>query len=188
MAPEPVYYTVTFDVQGHGTAPKDQQVLEGGHATLPTPTPSETGWAFKGWYADKACTEAFRFTSTEIKNDTTVYARWVKLWTVRFDVQGHGTAPANQTVEDGSTASRPGNPTANTYSFGGWYTDSGCTTAYDFSSPVTGNLTLYAKWTYTGKGPKTGDESSTGLWIALACVGAAGLVGTGLALKKRKRK
>ena len=30
--------------------------------------------------------------------------------------------------------------------FAGWYTDPGCTTAYDFSTPVTSNLTLYAKW------------------------------------------
>ena len=30
--------------------------------------------------------------------------------------------------------------------FAGWYTDPGCTTAYDFNTPVTSNLTLYAKW------------------------------------------
>ena len=68
------------------------------------------------------------------------------------------------------------------------YTDSACTTAFNFDSPITQDLTLYAKWTYTGKGPKTGDESNTALWIALACVCAVGLAGTGIALSKRRRR
>lgn len=32
------------------------------------------------------------------------------------------------------------------YQFQGWYTDRACTKAYDFSTPVTGDVTLYAKW------------------------------------------
>ena len=31
----------------------------------------------------------------------------------------------------------------------GWYTDSACTKAYNFSKPVTKNLTLFAKWNAT---------------------------------------
>ncbi|MCR5102360.1 MAG: leucine-rich repeat protein [Butyrivibrio sp.] len=33
------------------------------------------------------------------------------------------------------------------YNFGGWYTDSACTSAYDFTTRVTSDITLYAKWT-----------------------------------------
>ncbi|MDR1374262.1 MAG: leucine-rich repeat protein, partial [Treponema sp.] len=33
--------------------------------------------------------------------------------------------------------------------FGGWYSDSGLTTAWDFNSSVTADITLYAKWTVT---------------------------------------
>lgn len=32
------------------------------------------------------------------------------------------------------------------YDFAGWYTDQACTSAYDFDSPVTNDITLYAKW------------------------------------------
>ena len=32
--------------------------------------------------------------------------------------------------------------------FGGWYTDSDCTNAYNFTEAVTSDMTLYAKWTY----------------------------------------
>ena len=66
--------------------------------------------------------------------------------TVTFNTQG-GTPVESQTVANNSTVAQPAAPTRDGYTFGGWYTDEGCTTAYDFNAPVTGNLTLYAKWT-----------------------------------------
>ena len=66
---------------------------------------------------------------------------------VTFNANGHGTAPAAQTVTSGSKATKPTDPTASGYTFGGWYTDSACTKAYSFDTAVTGNITLYAKWT-----------------------------------------
>ena len=33
------------------------------------------------------------------------------------------------------------------YTFAGWYTEEKLTNKYDFAAPVTGNITLYAKWT-----------------------------------------
>ncbi len=68
-------------------------------------------------------------------------------YTVSFDSQG-GSDVAEQTVASGEKASQPSAPTRSGYSFQGWYTDAACTTAWDFGSDtVTGNLTLYAKWT-----------------------------------------
>lgn len=71
-------------------------------------------------------------------------------WFVMFDSQG-GTAVAQQTVDNNGTATEPTAPTRTGYTFGGWYTDSQCNdgTAYNFSTAVTQNLTLYAKWTLT---------------------------------------
>lgn len=68
-------------------------------------------------------------------------------YTVTFDANGHGTAPAAETVESGKTASEPAALTAEGYTFGGWYTDAACTTKWDFSTAVTADITLYAKWT-----------------------------------------
>ena len=68
-------------------------------------------------------------------------------YTVTFNANGHGTAPAAQTVEEGKTAAKPADPTADGWTFGGWFTEKECKTAYDFSTLVTANLTLYAKWT-----------------------------------------
>ena len=72
--------------------------------------------------------------------------------TVTFDAGG-GSAVAAQKVEDGKAAARPEDPAREGYTFAGWYSDAGCTRAYDFSTPVSGDVTLYAKWTK--------DESAT---------------------------
>ena len=68
-------------------------------------------------------------------------------FTVTFNANGHGTAPEAQKVPSGGKATEPTAPTAAGYTFGGWYTDSQCTNKYDFSTAVTKNITLYAKWT-----------------------------------------
>lgn len=66
-------------------------------------------------------------------------------YTVTFDSNG-GTAVPSQPVKSGATAVKPNDPTRSGYTFNGWY-DKELKTAYDFSTPVTGNITLYAKWT-----------------------------------------
>ena len=83
-------------------------------------------------------------------------------YTVTFNANGHGTAPAAQTVTSGSKATKPTDPTASGYTFGGWYTDSACTKAYSFDTAVTANITLYAKWTaVTTPAPSTPAPTNT---------------------------
>lgn len=66
-------------------------------------------------------------------------------YTVTFNSNG-GSSVSSQTVEEGEKVSKPTDPTRDGYTFGGWYTDSACTQAYDFNTEVSGNITLYAKW------------------------------------------
>ncbi len=68
-----------------------------------------------------------------------------KTYTVSFNSNG-GSAVKAQTVKSGAKTSKPANPTKGGYVFKGWYSDKGLTKAYDFSSAVKGNVTLYAKW------------------------------------------
>ena len=68
-------------------------------------------------------------------------------YTVTFNANGHGTAPAAQTVESGGTATTPTSPTASGYTFGGWYTEAACTNEFSFSTTINADITLYAKWT-----------------------------------------
>lgn len=71
---------------------------------------------------------------------------WSSLYTVTFNNNGYGATPNRQYIASGSTATDPGTLTAEGQTFGGWYTDSACTNKYNFSTAVTGNITLYAKW------------------------------------------
>lgn len=66
-------------------------------------------------------------------------------YTVTFDPNG-GTAVEAQTVSRNGTVTRPEGIRREGYQFAGWYRDPGFTASYDFTKPVTGNLTLYAKW------------------------------------------
>lgn len=136
---------VSFNTNGHGTAPASQTVELNGKATKPA-DPTAEGYVFRGWYTTAACTTEFDF-NTPIAADTTLYAKWDEIYTVTFNVGGHGTAPAPQKVENGGKATKPENPTAKGWRFDGWYTDEKCTARYDFDKAVTANTTLYAKWT-----------------------------------------
>lgn len=66
--------------------------------------------------------------------------------TVKFDT-GDGSNVVDKTVADGKTVSMPAEPELAGYVFWGWYTDPECTEMYDFATPVTEDLTLYAYWT-----------------------------------------
>ena len=69
--------------------------------------------------------------------------------TISFESNG-GSAVAQITVENGSeftSAAAPSEPTRDGYEFTGWFSDEGCTVAYDWSSLVTEPITLYAGWT-----------------------------------------
>ncbi len=66
-------------------------------------------------------------------------------FTVTFNSNG-GSAVAPQTVQSGKTATKPIDPTKTGYTFDGWYSDSALTKSFDFTTQITANITLYAKW------------------------------------------
>ena len=140
-------YTVTFITNGKCDAPATQTVTEGGKATKPA-NPSAEGYTFGGWYRDSACTNAYNFNSA-VTSNIVLYAKWTHIpYTVTFDTGGLGTAPESQTVNHGGKVERPDDPSAEGYTFTGWYTDEDCTEdfEYDFGSRVTSDITLYAGW------------------------------------------
>lgn len=114
-------------------------------------------------------------------------------YTVTFNMNGHGTQITAQTVESGSKAIKPADPTAEGWTFGGWYADATFSTKFDFNTAITANTTVYAKWTKNSAAPadptspQTGDTSNMFLWIALLLVSGGALVGTTVYGKKRKR-
>jgi uncharacterized repeat protein (TIGR02543 family) len=76
--------SVTFDANGHGTAPAAQTNLWSNEAKVTKPAdPSAEGWLFLGWYTDAACTTKWDFNS-EIPGDMTLYAGWATPCTAIF--------------------------------------------------------------------------------------------------------
>lgn len=73
----------------------------------------------------------------------------LKKYSVTFNANGQGTAPATQSIYHGYKATKPTDPTATGYTFGGWYTDAACTStkAWNWNTAITSAITLYAKWT-----------------------------------------
>ncbi len=143
-------YTVTFDLNGKiGTAPAAQTVEKGKTVSKPS-DPSAEGLKFVAWCTDKEGKNVYDF-ATPVTADITLYAKWVEAsadtFTVTFVLNGKsGTAPAAQTVEKGKTVSKPADPKADGFVFKAWCTDKEGKKEYDFSTPVTANITLYAKW------------------------------------------
>ena len=137
-------YTVKF-VSDHGSF-KDQTIEHGKPIDTDKLTiPEVEGYTFDGWYADAAHTTKFDFTQP-IKSNTTVYAKWTANdYEVSF-ITEHGNAPTSQNVKYNGTAKDPGKLSAEGYTFVGWYADAAHTTEFKFSTPITGDTKVYAKW------------------------------------------
>ncbi len=174
-------FTVTFHTDGGSAiAP---QIIEAEIAmphsnerifgkALAVEDPQRAGYTFAGWYSDASLETEFDFES-EIKADTDIYAGWEAdsaIFTVSFDANGHGTAPTPQSVAEGMKAVKPADLTQSGRTFGGWYREADCIHAFDFETPITGDVTLFAKWTEvasgsgsgSGGGSNSGNSSSSG--------------------------
>lgn len=95
-----------------------------------------------GYTADKL-TVSGSMPDSDVTVDVTFTA---KDYTVTYESNGGRTVPS-QAVKYNETANKPADPTKSGCTFAGWYTEEKLTNKYDFAAPVTGNITLYAKWT-----------------------------------------
>ena len=68
---------------------------------------------------------------------------------VEFNSNG-GSAISAREIVAGTTTSAPAAPTLDGHRFVGWYSDEALTTAFNFATPITANITLYAKWREIG--------------------------------------
>ncbi len=137
--------TVTFETNG-GNVIDAIDVNQDSAITLPA-NPTKEGYIFDGWFLDEALEEALTtgFIPTE---SITLYAKWrpaIESYTVTF-VTGYDQTVEPQTVEENEFASTPSALTRTGHTFGGWYIDQSFETLYDFETPVTADVTIYAKW------------------------------------------
>lgn len=83
----------------------------------------------------------------------------VKDVTVKYESNGGSTVP-DETVAYNSVFTKPENPTLADHTFEGWFIDNELTKAYDFNTPATKDITLYAKWGKIPADPDSGDPTT----------------------------
>ena len=143
-------YKITF-------ANEDGSVLQASefeYGSLPeytgaTPTKSATveyTFTFEGW--DKTiskvtgeATYTAKYSAKPITKDDLNF----KHFTVTFESNG-GSEVVSQLVADGAKAFKPEEPMRERYTFGGWFIDPELTKPFSFTTPITADITIYAKW------------------------------------------
>lgn len=136
--------------------------LDGETITIPDAVPERYGYDFLGWSVKAVPAENDKLLkagdTVTVDGDVVFTAQWkLKEYTVSFDSKG-GTKVDSQIVEHGSTATKPGNPHRNDYTFKGWYLDG---KKFDFSTPITGDITLVARWATKTSGGSSGSSDSS---------------------------
>ncbi len=155
---EDVYYKVSFNANGGTNPPSSQSVLEGELALEPDKEPTRSGYEFTGWYTDQNGKYRYNF-GAKVNEGITLYAGWEEetvilppvvedtYYKITFNTNGGTNPPSSQSVKENEYATEPSKePMREGYEFTGWYTDTNGNNEYNFSSKVTGNITLYAGW------------------------------------------
>ncbi len=135
--------TVYFDANGGECDTYSRYEYEGQtYGTLPEA--SRDGYVFTGWYlGDEKITSATEFAGGNI----TLTAKWeLPRFTVTFDTLGNAEAPDAMIVEKGNAVEALPELSKAGYSFEGWFTESDGGEAFDVSTPISEDITLYARF------------------------------------------
>ena len=143
-------YNVTFNANGHGSAPEAQLIEMSARASEPT-APTAEGYTFGGWYKEAGCETPWNFASDGVTAATTLFAKWTAInYSISYDLVGGSVAsenPTSYTLESGAITLN--NPTKDGYIFSGW-TGTGLGSAtinVTISAGSTGDRSYTATWT-----------------------------------------
>ncbi len=161
-------YTITFDSNG-GTKISSQTIKENDLVNKPS-DPTREGYTFNGWYNGKVkydfntkVTENLNLTAKWTKNETVTpddnkepekEEVVVKTYTVTFNTDG-GTKLSSIKVKENDLITKPDTPVKEGYNFLGWYLNN---KTYNFSTKVTSDITLLAKWEKVKTTEETGKD------------------------------
>ena len=143
-------YTVTLD--GNGGQPASLTVETDGDGYLDPELMelvqlefTRAGYDLVGWSLTPGG-KPLNLETYAFSGDETIYALWsVQYYTVSFETDGGSVVPA-QSVAYGKTAYEPDDPYKAGSSFEGWYADPQLTQPFSFTTPITRDTVLYAKW------------------------------------------
>ena len=223
QVPEDARYVTVHFYDEFGTYLGDGAVLNGtSDWSGPIDAPELDGYTFLGWAEEGGSVyspELLGQVVVSVPDDVTEltyiahYEKTPATQTHKVTFDDCLESTKNQVVEvaDGETVARPEDPVCEGWTFLGWYTDTQLTQEFDFSTPVTADMTLYAKWQQNAEQPGEGttddgadDTTSTetptaagetmpqtsdlaGIAVAATGAAGAGLAGIGAILGKKRR-
>ncbi|MGF6989662.1 putative repeat protein (TIGR02543 family) [Lachnospiraceae bacterium PM6-15] len=141
-------HTITFNANGGTVDTNSKKVTYGkGYGALPTPTKS--GYTFKGWFTSKTGDkQVLSTTKVEIVKNQNLYAQWLPKYTVTFNANSGVVSPTSKEVAKGLMYGELPVPVKAGYYFKGWFTSKTGdkqvlpTTVVEISK----NQNLYAQW------------------------------------------
>ncbi|WEV67296.1 InlB B-repeat-containing protein [Bifidobacterium sp. ESL0769] len=142
------FHTVRFDTGEGGTPIASKNVAEGdtiGNVENPT----RPGYTFVCWQVERDGVLTDYNMGAGVSDDITLVAKWQPLThTVTFIIDAEAGKSETVKVKDQGLVTRPGDPTRKHWNFTGWkyYNDTHDLVVYDFSTPVTEDITIYAQW------------------------------------------
>ena len=223
QVPEDARYVTVHFYDEFGTYLGDGAVLNGtSDWSGPIDAPELDGYTFLGWAEEGGSVyspELLGQVVVSVPDDVTEltyiahYEKTPATQTHKVTFDDCLESTKNQVVEvaDGETVARPADPVCEGWTFLGWYTDTQLTQEFEFSTPVTADMTLYAKWQQDAEQPGEGttddgadDTTSTetptaagetmpqtsdlaGIAVAATGAAGAGLAGIGAILGKKRR-
>lgn len=223
QVPEDARYVTVHFYDEFGTYLGDGAVLNGtSDWSGPIDAPELDGYTFLGWAEEGGSVyspELLGQVVVSVPDDVTEltyiahYEKTPATQTHKVTFDDCLESTKNQVVEvaDGETVARPADPVCEGWTFLGWYTDTQLTQEFDFFTPVTADMTLYAKWQQNAEQPGEGttddgadDTTSTetptaagetmpqtsdlaGIAVAATGAAGAGLAGIGAILGKKRR-
>lgn len=126
----------------------DSKEIEQGQS-IPETTAELTppqGQYFSYWYVEGDTSQTpFSFETATASKDLVLVPKFASERTILFISEGSQVDPAY--IQDGGKVSKPSDPTREGWTFSHWSTEQNGETAYNFDSPVTDSLVLYAVWT-----------------------------------------
>lgn len=141
----PIDYDITYNLDG-GTNNELNPATYTIEDAVTFEDASKAGYTFDSWHDAVTLDSPITEIALGSTGDEEIWAKYLENFTVTFD-SNEGSVVDAQEIADGSLATEPVDPTLDGSTFDAWYTDDGTfLNAYNFATPVTADVTLYAKW------------------------------------------
>jgi uncharacterized repeat protein (TIGR02543 family) len=146
-----VTYNITYNLDVESTNnPSNPDTYNVETPTFTLADPTKDGFSFDGWFLEDTFVTEITSIEQGSFTDYAIYPKFTETigtyYTVTFD-SNDGTDVDSQSILENDNAVAPTDPTRSGYTFEGWFTDDETfINSFSFSTSITGDITLYAKW------------------------------------------